>query len=1277
MAQPLGFATLDATGNVPLTQLGNIDTNLYEIVTSLPAVGKSNKIYLIKDTTAPDTSNIYYEWCYVDNAWEKMGEVHEDLTGYLKKTQSADDLYTDKSILEGGSLSRSLMNKVTANYPLITNLTTTLPLVHFDSAGAPLFSASKNTSSAGVPVFAGFDTEYTLSSTSGTQKIYATMLATTQMAAGGYYMTSGDYMIPSQHTLGGGLVKLNTTGLGMGYGMRDDKTKAITFMDWSQISFQSERLVLGINGIAWSDKTKKHIPTAQNSFVEIGHPDVTDEYTHLCPIVQDTEDTSKWYIPDMYLNLKDYAVRDEDNTFTADNTFEGPHGVKLNTGATVAAGKTLRFGEAVLTGCELTNEKASWSDASKTGTPEVDITADTIHFEKDLEGSADLTMTDLTFNKQMDDNTWTYKYGINGVLLHGASTRSLVTAKETTAFIGKRTDTTDYDRVCPLVNTSGAPEAYYIPEGYINDGNYAKLDAANEFTATNTFDGAVNVGDTLDVNNKTSLNGELYVAGQFKFEQYGSVYDHLDIYDDENTSVYGTEGITIHDLTERDLLNGANGSVHIGNPSEIADYKYVAPLEAYKPDESGPTYYRVPDLYIDTSDYALLPAENKFTKANTFTDTVTVGDVDTTGAATTTITGGVVQTDTGTALKTDGLRMNCGKIVGWSDDGITKTPRIALTGNLFGTLRTRPNVVYGSNDAILQLEDYKGNALQKFTPSGIALNGKTNQYLFNCGGSTSKLGGTDDTNTYTNVAPLESYTKTDETTGWRIPADYIDVDHSKYAVLAECNTFTEENIFEKPITVGATGKTEIGDGELYTDDGVGLKGEGLKMTTGKVVGWGETTAATPRVYLTGTDTGTVKSVSNVVYGANDAMLSLDGTMNLTPSGIKLSGKTNQQLYNGAGSMTKMGSDDDTTTYSYVAPLETYDPGDGSTAYRVPAKYIDSEDFNDYLKKTQSADVITSDILSGGTLSKSLANVDTISAAAIKGTTTNAAPLLDVKIEDDDTWLARTAVIADADKSLNNVTINEDGVYVTGTTTKGTQTSNLDSSGLFLNGSNTCILRDGTVHLPISTGSIEFGLQDAYTGYNLKLCSLGTNTGLTVLNKDTIADTMDLLNLNNQVEIKPKGITFYSGTPKHLLNMYGGSVYIGSYDDSTTYERVAPLVQDTTDTSKYYVPSEYINFDTSDFLKKTQSADDVTATVFKDGTATAPLYDCKVNTSLIKGTYNNSNPMIDVTQEGPSIDGVWLSDSTVKVADDATGSTYVAPNGVTTTDGSTILSLSDG
>lgn len=395
------------------------------------------------------------------------------------------------------------------------------------------------------------------------------------------------------------------------------------------------------------------------------------------------------------------------------------------------------------------------------------------------------------------------------------------------------------------------------------------------------------------------------------------------------------------------------------------------------------------------------------------------------------------------------------------------------------------------------------------------------------------------------------------------------------------------------------------------------------------------------------------------------------------AGIKLDGKTTHDIPTANATTVRLGGEADTTDYSYAAPLETYDPGDGSTAYRVPAQYIDSEDFNDYLKKTQSANVITNDILSGGTLSKSLANVDTISAAAIKGTTTNDAPLLDVKIDDDSAWIARSAIIADEDKSLNNVTINDDGIYVTNTTTTGSKTSNFDASGLYLDSAKTCILRDGKVHLPVSTGSIEFGLQDAFTGYNLKLCSLGTNTGLTVLNKDTIADTMDLLNLNNQVEIKPKGITFYSGTPKHLLNMNGGSVYIGSYDDSTTYERVAPLVQDTTDTSKWYVPAQYINFDTTDFLKKTQSANDVTTTVFKDGTATAPLYDCTINTSLIKGTYNNDNPVVDVTLTGSNTDGLWLSNTAVAVSDNSTGITYVKPTGVTTNNGSITLSMEDG
>lgn len=118
MAQPNGFATLDSTGNVPLSQLGNIDTSIYKVVTTLPATGEDSKIYLIKDPDAPDDENIYFEWAYINSAWEKIGEVHEDLTGYLKKTQSADDV-NKGAILKGGALADPIAKGVAFKAPLI------------------------------------------------------------------------------------------------------------------------------------------------------------------------------------------------------------------------------------------------------------------------------------------------------------------------------------------------------------------------------------------------------------------------------------------------------------------------------------------------------------------------------------------------------------------------------------------------------------------------------------------------------------------------------------------------------------------------------------------------------------------------------------------------------------------------------------------------------------------------------------------------------------------------------------------------------------------------------------------------------------------------------------------------------------------------------------------------------------------------------------------------------------------------------------------------------
>lgn len=230
MAQPLGFATLDATGNVPLTQLGNIDTNLYEIVTSLPAVGKSNKIYLIKDTTAPDKENVYYEWCYVDNAWEKMGEVHEDLTGYLKKTQSANDLISGKPIISAGTMNEQLIDGVTCMAPIISDITITQPAFHFRSAYAPLIVSREDVKNDS-PLITGFDYKWTKQGTWDSD-IRATRVAD-KLYAYGVYMPGGDQVSPSMHSVGGGLARFSTLGIGWGYGMRDDKTKPMTMLDWN------------------------------------------------------------------------------------------------------------------------------------------------------------------------------------------------------------------------------------------------------------------------------------------------------------------------------------------------------------------------------------------------------------------------------------------------------------------------------------------------------------------------------------------------------------------------------------------------------------------------------------------------------------------------------------------------------------------------------------------------------------------------------------------------------------------------------------------------------------------------------------------------------------------------------------------------------------------------------------------------------------------------------------------------------------------------------------
>lgn len=91
IGQPNGVAGLDGNGNIPTSQLGNVDVDIFMIVNELPTENiKNNKIYCIKDTESTDENNTYIEYAYINGSWEKVGEfqAEPDLSGYAKLENS-------------------------------------------------------------------------------------------------------------------------------------------------------------------------------------------------------------------------------------------------------------------------------------------------------------------------------------------------------------------------------------------------------------------------------------------------------------------------------------------------------------------------------------------------------------------------------------------------------------------------------------------------------------------------------------------------------------------------------------------------------------------------------------------------------------------------------------------------------------------------------------------------------------------------------------------------------------------------------------------------------------------------------------------------------------------------------------------------------------------------------------------------------------------------------------------------------------------------------------
>ncbi len=134
-----GIAGLDANGNVPLANLGNLDTTVAEVVTELPTSNIKRHIYLVKDSDT--ANNKYAEYVYTGDIsaaydstkWEKLGDFRAtvDLADYAKKNEvvGLDGIQLEK-IPQGQSTKQvitfSNINKGDATSVTFENATTSM-----------------------------------------------------------------------------------------------------------------------------------------------------------------------------------------------------------------------------------------------------------------------------------------------------------------------------------------------------------------------------------------------------------------------------------------------------------------------------------------------------------------------------------------------------------------------------------------------------------------------------------------------------------------------------------------------------------------------------------------------------------------------------------------------------------------------------------------------------------------------------------------------------------------------------------------------------------------------------------------------------------------------------------------------------------------------------------------------------------------------------------------------------------------------------------------------
>ena len=145
-----GIASLDESGNVPLSQLGNVDTDIHEMALELPTQlteKQSKHIFLVPRGVDEKTNkNIYKEYIFTgsditnvkDTDWEQLGEftTSVDLKDYSKKSETISDIRFTDTDVDGSWTSNTILNNLLFEFADGKHKIISIPLASGPSHGS-------------------------------------------------------------------------------------------------------------------------------------------------------------------------------------------------------------------------------------------------------------------------------------------------------------------------------------------------------------------------------------------------------------------------------------------------------------------------------------------------------------------------------------------------------------------------------------------------------------------------------------------------------------------------------------------------------------------------------------------------------------------------------------------------------------------------------------------------------------------------------------------------------------------------------------------------------------------------------------------------------------------------------------------------------------------------------------------------------------------------------------------------------------------------------------